>query len=285
MRDDFAVFILSHGRSDRVFTLKPLFDGGYTGKWYIVIDDEDDQADDYFERYGEHVYQFSKASYDDTFDIMDLHTDRRVVVYARNACFDIAKELGIRYFLVLDDDYNAFMYRFPEGDVLKYADCKQLDDLFEAMVDFLIVSGSLSIAFAQGGDFIGGLKGGGFQKKLIRKVMNTWFCDAEKPFKIIGRINEDTNSYVYYGTQGKLFFTITDVMINQKQTQSNAGGLTDIYLDRGTYVKSFYTVMCAPSCCKIAAMGDKHIRVHHKVDWTACTPKIINEKWKKAGRK
>lgn len=182
---------------------------------------------------------------------------------------------------MLDDDYNAFMYRYPQDGKLKFADCGNLDELFDAMVDFLVESGSYSIAFAQGGDFIGGLDGGAYQKKLIRKVMNTWFCDAEKPFKIIGRINEDTNTYVYYGTQGKLFFTITDVMINQKQTQSNAGGLTEIYLDRGTYVKSFYTVMCAPSCAKIAAMGDKHFRVHHKISWQNCTPMILNEKWKK----
>ena len=281
MRDDFAVFILSHGRSDRVFTLKPLQDGGYSGKLFIIIDDEDDQADDYKARYGDRVYQFSKAAYDDTFDIMDLHTDRRVVVYARNACFDIAKELGIRFFLVLDDDYNSFQYRYPEENKLKIAECKQLDELFEAMVDFLSASGSYSVAFAQGGDFIGGLNGGAYNKHLIRKVMNTWFCDAEKPFKIIGRINEDTNTYVYYGTQGKLFFTITDVIVTQKQTQSNAGGLTEIYLDRGTYVKSFYTVMCAPSCAKIAAMGDKHFRVHHKISWQHCTPMILNEKWKK----
>lgn len=118
-------------------------------------------------------------------------------------------------------------------------------------------------------------------KKLLRKVMNTWFCDAEKPFQIIGRINEDTNTYVYLGTQGKLFFTVTDVIITQKQTQSNAGGLTDIYLDRGTYVKSFYTVMCAPSCAKIAAMGDKHMRVHHRILWGNCTPMIISQKWRK----
>ena len=281
MRDDFAVFILSHGRSDRVYTLKPLQLGKYSGKWFIIIDDEDDQADEYKRIYGDHVVQFSKAAYDDKFDIMDLHTDRRVVVYARNACFDIAKQLGVRYFLVLDDDYNSFQYRYPECNSLKIAECLQLDELCEGMVEFMIQSGALSIAFAQGGDFIGGLKGGAYKKKLLRKVMNTWFCDAEKPFQIIGRINEDTNTYVYLGTQGKLFFTVTDVIITQKQTQSNAGGLTDIYLDRGTYVKSFYTVMCAPSCAKIAAMGDKHMRVHHRILWGNCTPMIISQKWRK----
>ena len=30
----------------------------------------------------------------------------RAIVYARNACFDLAKDLGITYFIQLDDDYD-----------------------------------------------------------------------------------------------------------------------------------------------------------------------------------
>ena len=41
MRDDFCVFILTHGRPDRVITYKTLLNAGYTGRVYIVIDDED----------------------------------------------------------------------------------------------------------------------------------------------------------------------------------------------------------------------------------------------------
>ena len=42
--DNFAVFILSHGRPDHIKTLKALQKGHYTGKTYIVIDNEDDTA-------------------------------------------------------------------------------------------------------------------------------------------------------------------------------------------------------------------------------------------------
>ena len=41
MRNDFAIFILSHGRANKVKTLKTLKDCGYNGKWYIIIDNED----------------------------------------------------------------------------------------------------------------------------------------------------------------------------------------------------------------------------------------------------
>lgn len=129
MRDDFAVMILTHGRADRVYTLKSLRKGGYTGKVYIVIDNEDDQQDEYVSRYGH--------------------------------------------------------------------------------------------------------------------------------------------------------FSVTQAAIVQKETQQNAGGMTGVYLDNGTYLKSFYTVMTMPSCVSIAMMGSSHRRIHHNVSWVNCVPMILNQKYRK----
>ena len=83
------------------------------------------------------------------------------------------------------------------------------------------------------------------------------------------------------GNKGELFFTIADLQLNQAQTQSNAGGMTDIYLDSGTYVKSFYSVICSPQAVKVGLMGRTNMRMHHKINWNYCTPKILNEKHKK----
>ena len=69
--------------------------------------------------------------------------------------------------------------------------------------------------------------------------------------------------------------------IVQTMTQQNSGGLTDIYLQNGTYVKSFYSVIHQPQAAKVAPMGGSHKRIHHKISWNKCTPKILNEKWKK----
>ena len=41
MRNDFAVLILSHGRPNNIKTIKALENANYTGKYYIVIDNED----------------------------------------------------------------------------------------------------------------------------------------------------------------------------------------------------------------------------------------------------
>lgn len=77
--------------------------------------------------------------------------------------------------------------------------------------------------------------------------------------------------------------TYTDVVITQIQTQKQKGGMSEQYLDSGTYLKSFYSVMCCPSCVTINMMGGKKdtMRLHHNVSWNNCTPKIISDKYKK----
>lgn len=277
----FAVFILSHGRADNIITLNALEKGNYTGDIYIIIDDEDKQGERYKELYGDKVIVFSKKEMDGTFDIGDNFDDRRVVVYARNKCHEIAKSLGLDYFLELDDDYTDFCFRYEDEGKLKKIDCRNLDKLFDVTVDFLETSGAHAVAFAQGGDYIGGIGSMAWQKKLLRKVMNTFFCKTDRPFQFYGRINEDTTMYTVLGQKGYVFFTLGDVMVNQLQTQANSGGLTDIYLDKGTYYKSFCSVMFSPSCVKVSSMGNTYRRIHHKVLWNNCTPKIINQKWKK----
>jgi hypothetical protein len=73
---------------------------------------------------------------------------------------------------------------------------------------------------------------------------------------------------------------VTNMIIVQKQTQKQQHGLTDLYLKVGTYTKSFYSVIVAPSCVKIALMGDTHERIHHQITWNNAVPKIINQRYR-----
>lgn len=282
MMDDFCVFILSHGRPRNIKTLRTLKKCGYTGEWYVVIDDEDDTEAEYRELYGDKVLQFNKKEISETFDTGDLSEDRRTIVYARNACFELAKEVGVKYFLELDDDYSTFDIRRIEGGRLKAKTVKNLNHIFEEMLVLLDTTGALTVAFAQAGDFIGGKDSKTFKKgPLLRKAMNTLFCRTDRPFKFVGRINEDVNTYVTLGNTGKLLFTVIDIAIVQSQTQASDGGMTDVYLDNGTYLKSFYSVMYAPQAVTVGIMQSRHTRIHHKVNWNYCVPKILNERWKK----
>ena len=55
MRDDFCAFILTHGRPDKVLTYRTLRRAGYTGKIFIVVDDEDKTRNQYMAEFGEQV--------------------------------------------------------------------------------------------------------------------------------------------------------------------------------------------------------------------------------------
>lgn len=284
MRTDFVAFILSHGRSDRIYTYQTLRTSGYTGPIVIVVDNEERTIDEYRSRFGNQVYVFDKSAVAREMDEGDNFNDRRAVIYARNACFAIAKELGYEWFIELDDDYTAFRYRKDsENRYVTDRYIKSLDAVLETMLRYYEKIPALSIAMAQGGDFIGGKGGSTFGHKPKRKCMNSFICSIKRPFQFFGRINEDVNTYVTLGSRGGLFLTIGHIGLEQKTTQSNAGGMTEMYLDSGTYVKSFYTVMYHPSSVKIWLMGENiGSRIHHKVKWRYTVPVILSEEFKKA---
>lgn len=280
----FAALILTHGRPDRVHTWKTLRKHGYTGEIFIIIDTEDKSAEQYCETFGrDKVIIFNKTDIAGTFDIADSRQDHASVVYARNSANKIAADLGFDFFIELDDDYTSFMYRFPDKGKLGSQQIRHLDKVFEIMVDFLEDTGAATVAMSQGGDHIGGI-GGSYYKGLTRKAMNSFVFRTEHPVTFVGRMNDDVNTYVIEGSRGKLFFTLMQIQLCQLQTQSNEGGLTAMYIDAGTYVKSFYTVMMHPSSVTIGTMGNLHQRYHHMISWNHTVPKIISGQHKKNKR-
>lgn len=286
MLTDFCVFILTHGRPDKVFTYKTLLEKNYTGKIYLVIDDEDKTGAQYIEKYPDQVLIFSKSDIASRIDEGDNFKDRRAIIYARNACFELAKQQGYKYFIQLDDDYTDFRWAFT--DTRKYVTnkyIKDMDKIFAILLKFYKSTPVTTISMAQGGDFIGG-EGSGLSKTFLigqisRKCMNSFICSVDRPFKFVGRINEDVNTYCNLGNKGHILLTIPQLRLEQKATQSNSGGMTDLYLSSGTYVKSFYSVMYNPSSVTIKLMGQSNKRLHHSVNWETTVPKIVSEKIKK----
>lgn len=282
MRSDFCALILTHQRADRVYTYNTLRKQGYTGPIVLVVDDQDPQLSEYIDRYGDQVEVFSKDAMRDTFDVGDNADHTKGVIYARNASPQIAKKRGFQYYIELDDDYKEFVHRIVSDLSYKRTRSRRLDDVFEIMLDFLISTPTHTLAMAQaGGDWAGGSK----PVALKRKCMNTFICDVDDPVTFLGRINEDTTTYMTRSRQGVLYFTFVPFMITQVDTQTNAGGMTILYLDHGTYVKSFYSVMYAPSCVKIGVIKDPrpggHPRFHHDLNWNAAAPKILRESVRK----
>ena len=251
-------------------------------KIYLICSTDDKKLNQYKTKYKDQVITFNKD--DIEFDTADNFNDKRVVVYARNACFKIAEDLGITYFLQMDDDYTDFSYRFD--DKLSYHKGRgyinKVDDIFKSLLKFYKSIPAKSIALSQNGDWIGGDQSGWAKKlSLKRKCMNSFFCSTKRPFKFLGTINEDVTTYTRLGSIGDLFFTVPNVSLKQTDTQSNKGGMSDIYQDSGTYIKSFYSVLFSPSSVIVSVLNTENARLHHRVSWNNTIPKILNEQYKK----
>tara|TARA_R110000796_G_scaffold102475_2_gene211479 strand:+ start:74 stop:925 length:852 start_codon:yes stop_codon:yes gene_type:complete len=282
--DNFAALILTHGRPDNVMTHKTLRKHGYTGRIVVVVDDTDNTIDEYRAKYGEEVYIFDKKKIAETFDTADNFNDMRTIVYARNASFQIARDLGIKYFVQLDDDYLEFNFIFDSQNrfLTGGRGIKNLDKTFSVFIDFLKSTPTKTIAFAQTGDLFGGPTSRlGRSITLSRKAMNSFFCNVDNEIGFVGRINEDVNIYTRKATTGDLFFTANQIALNQVSTQASDGGMSDVYRAGGTYIKSFYTIMYQPSSVTIGAMGAVSPRLHHRVSWKNTTPMILREEHKK----
>ena len=169
--EDFVVFILTHARPDNVKTWSTLKKCGYTGRICLVIDNKDPFLDRYIKNYGEeNVKVFDKEGMVASVDNGNNFGNTDVILYARNACFHIARKMGITYFMELDDDYYYFGYRFDTGARI----IKNIDAVFGSMLRFYQSTNIKSIAFSQGGDHIGGFSG----IKLLRKCMNSFLCST-----------------------------------------------------------------------------------------------------------
>jgi len=279
MREDFCALILSYNRAGNIPTIESLERHGYTGDWYIVIDSPDD-IEPYINEYGEDkVIYFDKDDTQPDLDRGDNFNRRNSILYARYQSFKIARDLGYDYFIQLDDDYTTFEYRFGANYEYGLRDrAENLDKVFEASIEYLDRADLDTICMSQGGDWIGGESAHIANDGTVgtkRKAMNSFICKSDKQFDFRGSINEDVNTYTRAQQYGKIFLTHNIVSLEQERTQENEGGLSDLYEAEGTYIKSFYTILYAPSATKLSKMGEASNRIHHKISWRNAVPKIV----------
>lgn len=281
---DFCLFILTFGRPNACKTLKTLQKSTrFNTDYYLVCSDDDKSLPEYIENFGERVLVFNKKDMLPYIDRGDNFDKFNVILYARNICFTLADMLGYRYFCEFDDDYTEFRHRFHDEDVdsclSRYI--TDYDELFRVHLDFFQKTPTKTITISQMGDYIGGWQNGNVRRGYQRKVMNSFFCDIQQPFLFEGTINEDVNFYTQGGRKGEVMFNLFGFGLNQEMTQQNSGGMTEQYLDGGTYLKSFYSVMYSPSCVKVGTISHgKNERYHHRVDGKSAYVKIIDPKYK-----
>ena len=278
LKNDFCVLIISYGRPDKCTTAEWLEKMNYSRPWYVVCSTDDAKLDGYKKRYGERVIVFNKDEI--FFDKLDNFGLKKVGSYARQACFPIARNLGYRFFVSLDDDYHGLFWRYLNRKLNKLCTrkCTHLDGMFAAMFQFIDVSDSiLELDFGVDGLFCGGASSKNVYSDLILKGFNSHFNDVEKWIEYKGTFFDDMNACIGEGVRGRIIFTVP--LASMRVEKFGEGVMSKSYNDVGMINVAFYSLMLCPSAVTIRLGGNMKSQLI--VNNNNVFPKIINEKWHK----
>ena len=273
--NNFAVYILSHGRAGNVKTYHTLRNAGYTGKIYVVVDDEDKQGDLYRKEFGDECVVFCKQEYMDKADTISLDGTRISALFARLFIMDIAKDK--EYYLMIDDDVEKITFRYPCGNSLKSMAIKNADYMFEKIVNFMKGAklNVLALQLAEG--LIGGLNGI-YKNGLINQVLaQAYLLKGDTDYRFFGSVNEDTVGTLDYIGRGGLGWRLGCITITTPARGSNSGGLSSDYNKKNWFYIDMHAVVVAPWCCKIDVDNENR----QKIDMRYARPRILSEVYKK----
>lgn len=279
MKNRYAVFIITHGRANRQLTYKYFSKRNCTDDVYLIIDDKDEQLNEYKSKYKEKVIVFSKGDYKNKVDTLVNNPTLAHPVYARNAVYDIAKQLGYRYFFVVDDDIKRVVLRYViEGNLKSHVVNTELRYVLNYLVDFMIATKAHLVGIPNVGAFIGGINSHHLKSGCIREVNNFYLCDTNKKIDFISTLHDDITTNLMLNNKG--YFIISPMLLMQKfDTNGNekGGGMKDTYDKYGLYPMVFSAVVVAPNSIKVKPNKDSfEIRRKNRQ-----YPLIISDKYKK----
>lgn len=269
------VFIPSYHRPHNIKTANYLKEIGWPMDRVVVfVDDETDDIDEYrevAERDGFVVYVFPMEEARRRYDYVHrASVSRRSAGQERNMFQDYAKERGIDFYCVMDDDtqyFSDFAYRRKLHNVDLVPKC------FAAMEAFMRKRHVGVMAYPQTGDFIGGDK----PYLFFRRVMNTTFYLLPYIYRGERGVQDDDTS-LFTGVINEGLFTgtfVSGIVLQQMLSAKQPGGLTDLYNECKLLNKAMVTPIQFPS----AIRGEKQLynggRLHHRIDYTYLGPAVI----------
>ena len=284
MRNDFAIFIPSYDRCEilKRKTLHMLKEYKYTGKWFVVVDDNDP------------LLIFHKPDYYDYYDTCFNKKNIEAKLYPVAFIDDISKKLDLKYYLMLDDDITKFLFRYNDNGKLVSKDLnyKTFEKFLTYYIDFLNDTCYSVISFD-----ISDLLVGGIQNILMKNGYNynlSGICmkKVKSGFKFCNVFNEIAASLQLNALKGNYVITLPYVFFNTRFAvkdeytiyNRDRGGCEKQYEIQGTvsYNNVLIILMVAPNVLLyMELVNDKINTVKKKMDKRNYYPKIIDYRWKK----
>lgn len=283
---DSAIFITSHERPD-MYSYETLRRVGYTGKIYIVLDDKDRMLDEYTAKY-EDVFIFNKEKYVPITDLgsSQIHPKLSAVLYPRLEVEQLAKELGLSTFVVMDDDVKNFRYRYPseDGRSCKSGVIHNFDKVLDIYFEFMQISGAQCMSFTNNFMFVHGAAsvfkdGRSFER---RSCHNVFLRMVSRPLNWTFAMNEDYISALREGSLGNLWLVppfVEEQLVDMNNFKEQKGGMFDFYQSTSSFERAFYATVACPWCCKPVMYGNKFVI---GVDKDRAYQKIISSSFKKS---
>ena len=268
---DFVIIILSHNRSHDIKTIAALDKAGYNGEYYILIDNQDNELDEYSVLYKDKLLTFDKESEAKECDPMDNFRHWGTPLYARNYAFKAAKKFGAEYFMLLDDD----IIQFGLAGIIKkkFKRCPMKSSFGAAvagMIEFMRANECIDgLSFSGESAYIGG-KNGAFKNGVRNGLNQAFILRTDSPNRFLGTMNEDLN--IQLAASSSLYYEFFGCSVKSPKRGSNKGGID--YFDN--YVNNFYSVMLMPSAMSMVN-GDLS-RANNKA-----FPKLISSRYRKGG--
>jgi hypothetical protein len=271
------IFIPSYHRSDNLKTVKYFIKIGWDCKnIHVFIDDE---ADDFIEyedcsnKLGFNLHVFNMEEARVRYDYVHRPSkSRRSAGQARNMFYDKAKELGINFYVVQDDD-TSHMQTKKFG---KYKGQSTFNDIYNTFISVESFMRKRKIGLfglSQTGDFIGGIN----SKLLRNKVMNTTFVLTDFIYRGERAVQDnDTSQFVSIMNEGLFTGSLGDgVVLNQTQSATAKGGLTDLYNECKLLNKSLVCPIQYPSSIHAERQDKNGGRLHHHIKNKYLYPRLL----------
>jgi len=271
------IFIPSYHRAENLKTVKYFVKIGWQpSNIHVFVDSEADDLIDYDEvsnEIGFNLHVFSMDEARERYDYIHRPSkSRRSAGQARNMFYDKAKELGIEFYMVQDDDTVGYEIK-KFGKYKGMASVDDISNVFEGVKDFMYKREIGLFGVSQTGDFIGGTN-----KKLLRnKVMNTTFVLTKYIYRgERGVQDNDTSQFVGIMNEGLFTGSLGDgLSLKQTPSATATGGLTDLYNECKLLNKSLVCPIQFPSAIYAERQKKNGARLHHHVKSKNIYPKIL----------
>ena len=273
----YATFIISYKRPTNQKTLDYILSAGYSGTWYIVVDDRDPTIEEYKALYADHILVFSKEEMLKITDNPIYPPELNFAVYARNACEQFANKLGLDSFIVLDDDIKSFSLRYDEDGFLRNR--KLVNNITEIFENILLYMLEANVSCASSG--YQNIYWGGVEKFTERDLKDSLRLPIEayfrnNSFKVnwVNLMGEDLVSGVKYGREGQVWLMLPflQVVMPPCLKLTEEGGHTDTYRKYSDIGLNVFFKIWQPNAFTVFLKGDQWC---HSVRKDYAVPKIV----------